>query len=175
MESAEKKVLTARPIKISLVLLIPPLRESADTIRKASIPPAKENTGARKESAGSSAVASTAKNAEPELMPIMPGSASGLRITACSRTPATVMAAPPRMETKIRGKRNSATIATSRSYSMNIPLKRSAKDTEIPPIRVEQIIIKKSNASVTTKITANLIHVLLCFFAFCACFIGHSP
>lgn len=47
------------------------------------------------------------RQACPELMPMIPGSASGFFITACSSTPETAMAAPPKRAMKMRGNRRS--------------------------------------------------------------------
>lgn len=71
------------------------------------MPPRNAKSGVKKYSAGKNAVTSTAARLAPELMPMMPGSASGFFITACSSTPATAVAAPPNRAMKMRGKRRS--------------------------------------------------------------------
>ena len=67
----------------------------------ARMPPANENNGEKAPSAGAKAVTSTATNPDPALIPMMPGSASGLRMTACVMTPATAIAMPPKMDEPI--------------------------------------------------------------------------
>lgn len=52
-------------------------------------------------------VTSTAARLAPLDTPMIPGSASGLRMTACSSAPETASAAPPTMAMKMRGKRRS--------------------------------------------------------------------
>ena len=122
----------------------------------ASMPPAKEKRGERYPSAGANAVTSTATNCEPAVMPMMPGSASGLFMTAWVMTPATAIAMPPRMATKMRGKRSCTMMATSSSYSTNSPRSICTKLTLIPPMFAASSMNTTSSAAVTTKASVTL-------------------
>ena len=85
----------------------PPRHDRPYTMRNATMPPANANKGVNRNSAGKNAVTSTATSDAPELMPMMPGSASGLRMAACNSTPDTAVAAPPTRAMKMRGNRRS--------------------------------------------------------------------
>ncbi len=58
-------------------------------------------------------MASTTANAAPALMPRIPGSASGLRVTPCISAPAAPSAAPTSSPSSVRGTRSSRTITCS--------------------------------------------------------------
>lgn len=89
------------------------------------MPPKKAKVGVKKYNSGKNAVINTAVKLAPLLIPIIPGSASGFFITACSNTPETAVAAPPSKAIKILGNLKSKIVATSLLYSKNSPLKSS--------------------------------------------------
>ena len=99
--------LTATPTRMMRRGDSPPFQEREYTSKNAIIPPKNANRGVKKYNAGKNAVISTATRLAPELIPIIPGSASGFFNTAWNNTPETAMAAPANIEMMIRGKRRS--------------------------------------------------------------------
>ena len=98
---------TATPTRMMRKGDSPPRHDRLYTNPNATSPPANANTGVKNSSIGKNAVTSTAANDAPALTPMMPGSASGLRIAACKSTPATAVAAPPAIAMRMRGRRMS--------------------------------------------------------------------
>ena len=80
--SPVKNAFTATPVKITLRGLKSPFQESRYTSPHAKTPPKNANTGTARYSDGANAVTSTAAIPAPELIPMIPGSASGFFITA---------------------------------------------------------------------------------------------
>ena len=150
--------LTATPTRMMRRGDSPPFQEREYTSKNAIIPPKNANRGVKKYNAGKNAVISTATRLAPELIPIIPGSASGFFITACKSTPETAMAAPPNIAIKIRGKRRSNMVATFSLYATNSPLKSSRGVTFKLPVLTEK---RKSPTSSTAVIPKEKIFFLL--------------
>src|SRR5690625_4991204 len=103
-------------------------------------------------------------NAAPEDTPMMPGSANGLRMTACKSTPDTARAAPANNEMIILGKRKSFIICTFSFVSVNNPLINSIADTSILPVTAEYIVVTRSRMIAMIKlITFLFIFIPLCY------------
>src|SRR5690625_573572 len=106
-------------------------------------------------------------NAAPEDTPMIPGSANGLRMTACKSTPDTARAAPANNEMIILGKRRSFIICTFSFVSVNSPFINSIADTSILPVTAEYIVVTRSRMIAIIKlITFLFIFIPLCY--------GHS-
>ena len=74
---------------------------------------------------------------EPVLMPRIPGSAIGLRVTACMSAPETARAAPAARAAAVRGNR-SATAAAPRSPPGPVsPCRISSRPTTLAPKAIE--------------------------------------
>lgn len=99
--------LIAIPTRISFSGLNPDFHDRANTRKQANAPPMNANKGVMKNSAGKNDTISSWTNAAPDEIPMIPASASGLRMTDCSSTPDTDSAAPANNATIIRGKRRS--------------------------------------------------------------------
>src|SRR5699024_5275970 len=91
----------------------------------------------KKKNVGKKETIKIVKNPAPDDTPIIPGSARGLRITACNNTPDTAKAAPANSEMIIRGNRKSFMITTFSLVSVNRPFIRSTADTSILPVIAE--------------------------------------
>ena len=119
--SPVNKALTAIPIKIMRSGSSPDLQDNEYTRKNAKAPPKKAKRGTKKYSVGKNATTSMDINPAPAETPIIPGSANGLRITACNSTPATDKAAPANRAIRIRGSRKSLMIATSSFVPVKSP------------------------------------------------------
>src|SRR5699024_762721 len=97
----------------------------------------KEKKRIKKNNDGKKEIINNDRKPAPEDTPIIPGSARGLRITACRRTPETARAAPANNEIIILGKRKSLMISTFSFVPVNKPLISSTADTSILPVIAE--------------------------------------
>src|SRR5699024_12229789 len=104
-----------------------------------------------KNKVGKIEIINTDTNAAPDDTPIIPGSASGLRITACNNAPDTDKAAPANNPMIIRGKRKSLITSTSFEPPVNKPFTKSIIDTSILPVTAEYKIVSTNNIITTTK------------------------
>ena len=75
--------------------------------------------------------------AAPDETPIMPGSAIGLRITACNNTPDTDKAAPANIAIIMRGRRKSLIISTFSFVPVKSPFINSTADISMLPVTAE--------------------------------------
>src|SRR5699024_12793668 len=115
----------------------PDFHEKIYTRKKAHAPPKKANNGVKKNNVGKKETIKIVKNPAPDDTPIIPGSARGLRITACNNTPDTAKAAPANSEMILRGNCKSIMITTFSLVSVNRPFIRSTADTSILPVIAE--------------------------------------
>src|SRR5699024_5070452 len=110
------------------------------------------NNGTEKNRVGKIEIIKTDTNAAPDDTPIIPGSASGLRMTACNSAPDTDKAAPVNNPMIIRGKRKSLITSTSFELPVNKPFTRSNIDTSMLPVTAEYKIVNTNNTITTTKL-----------------------
>src|SRR5699024_4850677 len=126
--------LIATPIKIILRGLSPDFQDRVKTRKNARAPPRKANNGAEKNNVGKKVTITIVINPAPEETPIIPGSASGFRMTACNNTPDTAKAAPANKDIIIRGNRKSLIIATLLSVPVNSHFINSIDVISILPV-----------------------------------------
>ena len=98
------------------------------------------------------AIAATMASAAPALIPRIPGSASGLRVSPCMSAPASPSAAPTSRPMSVRGTRRSVTIA---SFAVSPPCS-SASMTSCRGIEREPStrLATQTTASTTTASTS---------------------